>query len=118
MNETGSSKNETGFSNRLRVKLHEIIFEADTPTGKVFDVLLMVSILASVVMVMLDSVSSIRQAHGELLYLGEWIFTLIFTIEYILRLICIGKPKFITTKPQPPRTKKKIRVNTHCSSRL
>jgi voltage-gated potassium channel len=84
--------NKNGSSNRLRAKLHEIIFEADTPAGKAFDVLLMVSIVASVVLVMLDSVSSIQQTHGELLYLGEWIFTLLFTIEYILRLYCVGRP--------------------------
>jgi len=84
--------NKKGSSNRLRVKLHEIIFEADTRAGKLFDVLLMVLIAASVIMVMLDSVSSIHQNHGELLYLGEWIFTLLFTIEYILRLYCVGRP--------------------------
>ena len=78
--------------NQLRVKLHEIIFEADTLAGKVFDVLLIVLILASVVMVMLDSVSSIRQAYGRVLYLSEWVFTLLFTIEYILRLYCVGRP--------------------------
>ena len=80
------------LSNRLRNKLHEIIFEADTRAGKFFDVILIVSIMASVIMVMLDSVSSIQQDHGELLYLGEWIFTLLFTIEYILRLYCVGRP--------------------------
>jgi voltage-gated potassium channel len=79
-------------SHRLRASLHEIIFEADTPAGKIFDVLLMVSIVASVIMVMLDSVSSIRQNYGGLLYLGEWVFTLLFTIEYILRLYCVGRP--------------------------
>ena len=57
--------------NQLRTKLHEIIFEADTPAGKVFDVLLMISILASVVMVMLDSVGSIQQSYGDFLYIGE-----------------------------------------------
>ena len=86
-----------GFSNRLRVKLHEIIFEADTRAGKYFDVMLMVSIMASVIMVMLDSVSSIQQNHGVLLYLGEWIFTLLFTIEYILRLYCVGRPMAYAT---------------------
>ena len=55
---------KNGSSNRLRAKLHEIIFEADTPAGKLFDVLLIVSILASVVMVMLDSVSSIDHYSG------------------------------------------------------
>ena len=82
----------TVFSYRFRASLHEIIFEADTPAGKVFDVLLIVSIVASVVLVMLDSVSSIQIAYGQLLYLGEWFFTLLFTVEYILRLFCVGRP--------------------------
>jgi len=83
---------ENASSQRLRATLHEIIFEADTPAGKAFDVGLMVSIVASVVMVMLDSVSSMRQAYGGLLYLGEWVFTLLFTVEYILRMYCVGRP--------------------------
>jgi len=78
--------------NTLRARFHEIIFEADTPAGKLFDVLLIVSILLSVVMVMLDSVSSIRLTYGNLLYLGEWIFTALFTMEYILRLYSVGRP--------------------------
>ena len=79
-------------SNRLKHRLHEIIFEADTPAGKLFDVLLILSIAASVVLVMLDSVSSIRQSYGDLLYLGEWVFTILFTIEYVLRLYSVGRP--------------------------
>ena len=79
-------------SNSLRSRLHEIIFEADTPAGKLFDVLLILSIVLSVVLVMLDSVSSIRQSYGDLLYLGEWAFTILFTIEYILRLYSVGRP--------------------------
>ncbi|MEX1326059.1 MAG: ion transporter [Desulfobacterales bacterium] len=82
----------TVSSYRLRASLHEIIFEADTPAGKVFDVLLIASIVASVVLVMLDSVSSIQINYGELLYLGEWFFTLLFTVEYFLRLFCVGRP--------------------------
>ena len=76
----------------LRAWLHEIIFEADTPGGKLFDILLILSIVISVMMVMLDSVSSIRQSYGQLLYLGEWFFTVLFTIEYILRLYSVGRP--------------------------
>jgi len=79
-------------SNSLRSRLHEIIFEADTPAGKLFDILLILSIVISVVLVMLDSVSSIRQSYGDLLYLGEWIFTILFTIEYVLRLFSVGRP--------------------------
>ncbi len=77
---------------RFQNRLHEIIFEADTPTGKLFDILLILSIVVSVVLVMLDSVSSLRQSYGDLLYLGEWVFTILFTIEYGLRLYSVGRP--------------------------
>ena len=80
------------MSNKIRRSLHEIIFEADTPAGKLFDVLLILSIMVSVVLVMLDSVSSIQQSYGHLLYFGEWLFTILFTIEYILRLYSVGRP--------------------------
>jgi voltage-gated potassium channel len=76
----------------LRSRLHEIIFEADTPAGKLFDVLLIVSIVLSVVMVMLDSVGSIQVKYGRLLFIGEWFFTILFTIEYLLRLYSVGRP--------------------------
>jgi voltage-gated potassium channel len=80
-------------SNRTwRDVLFEIIFEADTPAGKWFDIVLIISILLSVVTVMLDSVSSIRAKYGEFLYAAEWFFTLLFTVEYILRLLCVGRP--------------------------
>jgi len=83
--------------NRLRRRLHEIIFEADTPAGKLFDVLLILSIVFSVILVMLDSVSAIRQSYGDLLYLGEWLFTILFTIEYFLRLFSVGRPRAYAT---------------------
>lgn len=76
----------------LRNRLHEVIFEADTPEGKLFDVLLILSIVISVILVMLDSVSSIRQSYGMLLYIGEWLFTIFFSIEYLLRLFSVGRP--------------------------
>lgn len=72
--------------------MHEIIFEADTPAGKLFDVLLILSILLSVAVVMLESIAEFRQAHGPLLRALEWFFTVLFTIEYLMRLICVGKP--------------------------
>lgn len=75
-----------------RLALHEVIFEADTPAGKGFDVILIISILASVMAVMLDSIANVRFAYGGLLYRVEWFFTLIFTIEYMLRLVCVGRP--------------------------
>jgi voltage-gated potassium channel len=73
-------------------KLHEIIFEADTKQGKLFDVILLICIFLSVFGVMLDSVSSIHQDYGHILLIFEWIFTILFTIEYILRVIIINKP--------------------------
>jgi voltage-gated potassium channel len=75
-----------------RDQLHEIIFEADTPAGKLFDVVLIWSIIISVVVVLLDSVASVRIKYGEWLYIFEWFFTILFTIEYILRLLSVRQP--------------------------
>lgn len=83
---------EKGAGNRWRLKVHEVIFEADTPAGKWFDVLLILAILASVVLVMLDSVGTIQKSYGPILLAGEWFFTILFTIEYILRLASVGRP--------------------------
>ena len=77
---------------QVKGRLHEIIFEADTAGGKRFDVLLIISIIISVALVMLDSVAEISAAYGPLLYAGEWFFTLLFTVEYGLRLFSIGRP--------------------------
>jgi voltage-gated potassium channel len=78
--------------------LHVIIFEADTQGGKVFDVLLIVCIILSVVAVMLDSVSTVQEVYGDQLKVLEWFFTILFTIEYILRLLCVGRPlKYATS---------------------
>jgi voltage-gated potassium channel len=75
-----------------RERLRVIIFEADTPAGKAFDVSLLIAILASVLAVMLDSVTSIRAAYGRSLDVAEWIFTVLFSIEYALRLVCVPIP--------------------------
>ena len=75
-----------------RRKLHEIIFEADTPAGKLFDVVLIAAILLSVAVVLLDSVATINLHYGPVLYAAEWFFTILFTAEYILRLSCVGRP--------------------------
>ncbi|WP_029915401.1 ion transporter [Pelobacter seleniigenes] len=76
----------------LRRRLHEIIFEADTPAGKLFDVVLILSIIASVLIVMMDSIATLHLAYGRLFHYCEWFFTLLFTLEYLLRLACIGRP--------------------------
>jgi voltage-gated potassium channel len=75
-----------------RQKLHEVIFEADTPAGKAFDLALLGLILLSVAAVLMESVASIRAAHGPLLRGLEWAITILFSIEYALRLICVGRP--------------------------
>ncbi len=77
---------------KWRTKLHEVIYEADTPSGKAFDVILLILILLSIILVMLESVKTLSDAYGEYFYLGEWIITIFFTIEYILRIISIKKP--------------------------
>lgn len=75
-----------------REKIHEIIFEADTPMGKAFDVTLLVMIVASVLTVMLETVPAIYAKHQVLFFVLEWVFTIIFTAEYILRLISVRRP--------------------------
>ena len=75
-----------------RHRLHEVIFEADTRAGQVFDVVLLVLIILSIVAVTLESVDSINQEYGPALRFAEWMFTIFFTIEYILRLVSVRKP--------------------------
>ncbi|REJ66314.1 MAG: ion transporter [Planctomycetota bacterium] len=75
-----------------RDRWYEVIFEADTPAGKMFDVLLLVAILASVLVVMLESVESIRRAYPLLLWRAELLFTGLFTLEYFARIVCARRP--------------------------
>ncbi len=75
-----------------RYRLHEIIFEADTPLGKAFDISLLIAIVLSVVAVMLETVPTINDRYQNALVVAEWIFTGLFTVEYILRLVCVRKP--------------------------
>ncbi len=87
----GYQKEPTSRS-RWRTVLYEVIFEAETPTGKAFDVLLIISVLASVLVVMLDSIAAVGSQYGSLLYKIEWFFTILFTVEYALRLLCVYSP--------------------------
>ena len=75
-----------------KLKLHEIIYEADTPMGKLFDILLFIIIIFSVLLIMLESVREIDAKYHSILLTLEWIVTIFFTIEYIARIICIKKP--------------------------
>lgn len=76
----------------LRSRLHEIIFEADTRAGRTFDLVLLVLIVLSVVAVALESVSAIRAEYGPWLRGFEWFITVLFTLEYLLRLYSVGRP--------------------------
>ena len=77
-------------------KLREIIFGYRTKAGKRFDVILLIAIIISVIAVMLDSDKEIHKQYGKLLLIAEWLFTLIFTIEYILRIYCSTDKKKYT----------------------
>ncbi len=78
--------------NKFKEKLYEIIFEADTPAGKLFDIVLLFVILISVVLVMLESVRAVSDKYNYILKVLEWIITVIFSLEYVLRIIIVKKP--------------------------
>lgn len=81
---------------KLKKRIYNIIFEAETPLGKAFDIALIICIILSVVVIMLESVDSIKIEIGSLLYILEWIFTIIFTAEYVLRVWVVhNKKKYI-----------------------
>lgn len=83
-----SSQHNTSW----RGKLHEIIYEADTPAGKLFDIVLLIVIIMSIILVMLESVEQIGTQYFVLLDTLEWIITILFTLEYIARIVCVKKP--------------------------
>ena len=76
----------------LRNRLYEIIYEADTRAGKYFDVALLILILISIIVVMLETVESLQANYGFYFNIAEWIITVLFTIEYVLRVWTIKKP--------------------------
>lgn len=77
---------------KRRARLHEIVFESDTRAGHYFDIVLIWLIVLSVATVVLESVSEVRTQYGPLLYKLEWVFTLLFTAEYVLRLFSVRRP--------------------------
>ncbi len=82
----------------LKERVHEIIFEADTTAGIIFDLVLLVAILLSIVVISLESVPEISEKYGPLLNNLKWFFTSLFTLEYLLRVYCVKKPwKYITS---------------------
>jgi len=75
-----------------RRRVHDIVFEADTHAGRIFDVVLLLSILASVAIVLIESVQDVQARYFRTLYLLEWFFTVLFTIEFGLRLYAVRRP--------------------------
>jgi voltage-gated potassium channel len=76
----------------IKKELYKIIFEAETTGGKIFDVLLILAVIASTVCVSLESVASVKESYGGLLHAAEWFFTLLFTAEYITRIVIFRRP--------------------------
>lgn len=82
---------KTTFQKR-KEKIHQIIYEADTPAGKWFDIILILTIIVSIILVMLESVVSFDAKYHNFLNIAEWVITILFTIEYFLRVYTIKKP--------------------------
>ena len=80
------------YNHKIRVKLYQIIFGTSSKGGRLFDIVLLYTILISLIVVMLESVPSINENHGSLLRLSEWMLTFLFTVEYILRIYASPKP--------------------------
>jgi voltage-gated potassium channel len=85
-------KQEQHTTKNWKNQLHDIIYEADTPAGKWFDLILIIVILISILLVTLESVESIDKEYHDFLNITEWIITILFSIEYIARIITIKKP--------------------------
>ncbi|MEE4247950.1 MAG: ion transporter, partial [Kangiellaceae bacterium] len=83
---------EATTKHNWRSRLHEVIYEADTPAGKLFDVVLLIAIIASIILVMLESVNSIDAKYHKILDVSEWIITILFSIEYIARIVSVKSP--------------------------
>ena len=89
-------KKPENFSD-FREKLHEIIFEAETPEGKRFDVVLLIAIVVNVFILLLESIPGQSEEMIRFYHVVEWIFTVFFTVEYLLRIYCVYRPvKFVT----------------------
>ena len=79
------------FPQKVRRRLGDIIFEHEKPPDKLFDIVILVLIVLSIVLVMLESVPWIRESYGGTLRVAEWVFTILFTLEYMLRIYTARK---------------------------
>jgi voltage-gated potassium channel len=77
---------------KFRQKLHNIIFEADSFSGRLFDIILIITVLLSVALVMVDSMQSVHQRWGQTIDIVEWTLTILFSIEILLRAIAVKNP--------------------------
>ncbi|MGZ8136136.1 MAG: ion transporter [Methylococcaceae bacterium] len=89
---TNRHYNEGVHLSAWRESLNQIIFGAETGAGKAFDIVLIIMILLSIFTVMLDSVEAMQSEYRQTLYWAEWFFTVLFTLEYALRLLCVRRP--------------------------
>lgn len=87
-----ATKKSEEIRNPTKEKIHEIIFEADTPAGKTFDIILLVAIVASLAVVIIESVDSISNRYIDFFIWAEVFFTILFTLEYALRIYCVYRP--------------------------
>lgn len=78
---------------KWKSRLHQIIYEADTKEGKLFDVILILAIIFSIILVMLESVKTLDAKYHDFFNISEWVITILFSLEYILRIISVKKPK-------------------------
>lgn len=85
-------ENDLDYKMSLAKKIYEIIFEADTKAGKIFDIGLLLIIISSIIIIMLESVDYINNRYSYYLLILEWIITILFSIEYFLRIIVVKKP--------------------------
>jgi voltage-gated potassium channel len=92
-NQKELKKKPAGFS-PFREKLHEIIFEAETPAGKNFDIALLIMIFFSIIVLMLETVPAYYKNYKTVFITLEWIFTIFFSVEYFLRIYCVYRPRF------------------------
>ncbi len=90
---TEIKKKPEGFAPH-RQKIHEIIFEAETTAGRLFDVMLLIMIFSSIIVLMLETVPRYYAAHKHIFYVLEWVYTIFFTIEYLLRIYCVYRPAY------------------------
>ncbi len=79
--------------NKFKQKIHDIIYEADTPAGQFFDIALIVVIILSVILVALETVVTTHERDQGWLNVAEWLITLLFTVEYGLRIYSVNNPK-------------------------